>query len=94
MEFEPIDHLICSMASQRETTIQELIKTSNENIDTITHLVEYGISERILSKNIKNGETLYTLTSDGEKLLSTMNTKIIEGWKSIKPLRQRTLMLL
>ena len=83
MEFEPIDHLICSMASQRETTIKEIMKTSHENIDTITNLLKYGISEHILSKNVKNGETFYTLTADGEKFLSMMNSKIIKGWKSI-----------
>ena len=58
MEFDPIDHLICTMANKRKTTLQELLSVTKENEDILTNLINYGISKNILSKTV---ETSYKL---------------------------------
>lgn len=83
MEFDPIDHLICTMANKRKTTLQELMNVTKENADVLTDLIDYGISKNILSKTKEKSDTFYTLTPYGEEQLAMMSSKIIEGWKVI-----------
>ena len=83
VEFNPIDHLICTMANKRNTTLQELMNVTKESAETITNLVNYGISKNILTKGTKQPETSYTLTPHGEDVLAFMSSKIIEGWNAI-----------
>lgn len=83
MEFDPIDHLICSIANKRKTTLHELTKLTNENSYTLTNLINFGISKNILTEIKENSDTFYTLTPYGEQQLAIMGSKIIEGWKKI-----------
>ena len=83
MEFAPIDHLICSLANKRKTNLQEIAKMANEDPDTILNSINYGISKNILTKIKENSDIFYQLTPYGEKLLSMMSSKIIEGWNTI-----------
>ena len=50
MEFDPIDHLICTMANRRKTTLQEIVNVTKENVDVLNNLISYGVSKNILSK--------------------------------------------
>lgn len=83
MEFDPIDHLICTMANERKTTLQELLSVTKENEDILTNLINYGISKNILSKTKEKSDIFYTLTAYGEEQLAIMSSKIVEGWKRI-----------
>ncbi len=83
MEFDPIDHLICSLTNKRKTSLQEIIKTANENPDMIINLINYGISKNILTEIRENSDTFYTLTQYGEEQLKIMSSKIIDGWNTI-----------
>ncbi|MDH3677792.1 MAG: hypothetical protein OEQ12_05765 [Nitrosopumilus sp.] len=83
MEFEPIDHLVCTMANKRKTTLKELMNVTKENADVLTNLINYGISKNILTTTKKKLDTFYTLTPYGEEQLAVMSSKIIEGWKAI-----------
>ena len=83
MEFDPIDHLICTMANKRKTTLQEIVSVTKENVDVLNNLISYGISKNILSKTKEKSITYYTLTPYGEEQLAIMSSKIIEGWKII-----------
>lgn len=83
MEFHPIDHLICTMTNKRKTTLQELVSVTKENKDTLTNLINYGISKNILSKTQEKSDIFYTLTSHGEEQLAIMSSKIVEGWNAI-----------
>ena len=83
MEFDPIDHLICSLANKRKTSLPEIIKIAKENPDTIINLINYGISKNILTEIKENSDTFYTLTPYGEQQLAIMSSKIIEGWNTI-----------
>jgi len=83
VEFDPIDHLVCTMASKRETTLQELMNVTKEKADVLTSLINYGISKNILFKIQKQSDVFYTLTPLGEETLALMSSKIIEGWNAI-----------
>jgi len=83
VEFEPIEHLICTMANKRETTVQELMNVTKENADVINGLINYGISKNVLVKNKKQSNVFYTLTPHGEETLTLMSSKIIEGGNTI-----------
>ena len=83
MDFDPIDHLICSMANKRKTTLKELLNVTKENEDILINLINYGISKNILSKTKEKSDIFYTLTPYGEEQLAMMSSKIIEGWKII-----------
>jgi len=83
MEFDPIDHLICTMANKRKTTLQEIVGVTKENIDILNNLISYGVSKNILLKTKEKSITFYTLTPHGEEQLAIMSSKIIEGWKII-----------
>jgi len=71
------------MANKRETTLQELINATNKKADVMTNLINYGISEHILTKIQKQSNVFYTLTPYGEDTLKLMSSKIIEGWNAI-----------
>ena len=83
MEFDPIDHLICTMANKRKITFQEIVDMIKENVDVLNDLISYGVSKNILSKTKEKSITYYTLTPHGEEQLAIMSSKIIEGWKII-----------
>jgi len=66
MEFDPIDHLICTMANRRKTTLQEIVNVTKENVDVLNNLISYGVSKNILSKTKEKSITYYTLTPHGK----------------------------
>jgi hypothetical protein len=83
MEFDPIDHLICTLANKRKTTLQEIAKMANEDASNLTNLINYGISKNVLARIDEKSGTFYTLTPYGEQQLALMSSQIIEGWKKI-----------
>jgi len=83
VEFDPIDHLVCTMANKRETTLQELMNVTKEKTDVLTNLINHGISKNILFKIQKPSDVFYTLTPFGEETLALMSSKIIDGWNAI-----------
>jgi len=83
MEFDPIDHMICTMANKRKTTFQEIVDMTKESVEVINDLISYGVSKNILSKTKEKSIIFYTLTPYGEEQLAIMSSKIIEGWKII-----------
>jgi len=84
MDFDPIDHLICTMTNKRKTTLQEITNVTKQNPKVLLTLINYGISQNILNKIKERSDTFYTLTPHGEQQLAMMSSKIIEGWKMIK----------
>ena len=83
VEFDPIEHLICTMANKRETNLQELTKVTHKSAAILITLLKYGISKKILTEIHKDSNVFYTLTPYGEKTLASMSSKIIDGWNDI-----------
>ena len=83
MEFDPIDHLIYTMANKQETTLRELVNVTKEKTDVVTGLINRRISENILIKIPKHSDVFYTLTPFGEQTLVLISSKIVAGWNAI-----------
>ena len=83
MEFEPIEHAICSIANKRKTTVNELASITKEDTKTIISLIGLGISKNIIKVINEKSEKYYTLTPFGEKQLEIMSSKIMDGWNSV-----------
>ena len=83
MEFEPIEHAICSIANKRKTTVNELTNITKEDTVTIISLLSLGISKNIITEVNEKSKKYYTLTPFGEKQLEIMSSKIMDGWNSV-----------